>query len=43
MIRFANTDYYVPASLDMARFVQDRETEIELFGWYEGTYIAIKK
>lgn len=43
MIRFANTDYYVQMDIDLGRFTLDRETEIELFGWYEGTYIAIKK
>lgn len=43
MIRMPNTDNYVKASLDMTRFLQDKETDIELFGWYAGTYIAIKK
>lgn len=42
-IRLPNTDNYVQAELDMSKFTQDRETDIELFGWYEGNYIAIKK
>lgn len=42
-IRLPNTDNYVKADIDLARFTLDRETDIEMFGWYEGTYIAIKK
>lgn len=43
MIRMPNTDNYIQMDIDLRRFTQDRETDIELFGWYEGTYIAIKK
>lgn len=42
-IRLPNTDNYVQADIDLERFTKDRETIIEVFGWYDGTYIAIKK
>lgn len=43
MIRMPNTDNYVQADIDLGRFTKDRETIIEVLGWYGGTYIAIKK
>lgn len=42
-IRLPNTDNYIQADIDLGLFIKDRESETELFGWYDGTYIAIKK
>jgi len=42
-IRLPNTDEYVQMEIDMTLFRQDRETDTEIFGWYKGSYIAIKK
>lgn len=43
MIRFPNTDDYVKANINMAEFKQDKEFDNEVFGWYRGQYVAIKK
>jgi len=43
MIRIPNTDNYIQADIDLGLFIKDLESETELFGWYDGTYIAIKK
>lgn len=42
-IRMPNTDQWITADIDMSKFRQDRETDTEIFGWYDGQYIAIKK
>jgi hypothetical protein len=42
-IRLPNTDEYVEMEIDMTKFVKEFDTDTEIFGWYEGNYIAIKK
>lgn len=36
-------DNIIEMSIDLSRFTVDREFEDEIFGWYLGDYIAIKK
>jgi len=42
-IRLPNTDDYVTMDIDLGKFVKDRESATEIFGWYNNSYIAIKK
>ena len=42
-VRLPNTDEYVDMQIDLSIFVQDRESEKEIFGWYENIYLSIKK
>ena len=43
IIRMPNTDQWITAEIDMDKFIHDRETDTEIFGWYDNQYIAIKK
>lgn len=36
-------DNIIEMDIDMSLFKVDKEFEKEIFGWYEGTYISIKK
>jgi len=41
--RFPNESFHEDVYIDMSSFRVDKEFPDETFGWYNGTYIAIKK
>lgn len=43
LVRFPNESDYVEMQIDISKFKQENEFEYEIFGWYNSTYIAIKK
>jgi len=42
-VRFPNEGAYQEVELDIDKFERRNEFDDEVFGWYDGTYIAIKK
>jgi hypothetical protein len=42
-VRFANESYYHTIPIDINKFEPRKEFNNEVFGWYDGTYVAIKK
>jgi hypothetical protein len=43
LVRFPNESFYEKVSMDLLEFIPDKSFEDETFGWYKGTYIALKK
>lgn len=41
-VRFPNETMYDEVYIDISQFRTEREYTDESFGWYKGTYIAIK-
>lgn len=42
-VRFPNEPYSAPISIDLNEFKVDKEFDDEVFGWYEGEYIAVNR
>jgi len=42
-VRFPNESCYHVIPIDINKFEPRRDFDNEVFGWYEGTYVAIKK
>jgi hypothetical protein len=42
-VRFANESIHYPIPVDMNKFKFEKEYDDEVFGWYEDSFIAIKK
>jgi len=42
-VRFPNESEYQEIKVDMDKFERRSECDVEVFGWYDGTYISIKK
>jgi len=43
LVRFPNESFYEKISIDLSEFTPSKSFEDETFGWYKGTYIALKK
>ncbi len=43
LVRFPNESYYEKISIDLSQFNEVESFDDETFGWYKGTYIALKK
>jgi hypothetical protein len=43
LVRFPNESDPVEMLIDLTLFKPEKEFDTEVFGWYDGTYIAIKK
>ncbi len=43
MVRFPNESSYEKISIDLSEFIPSESFADEAFGWYKGTYIALKK
>jgi hypothetical protein len=43
LVRFPNESSYEKISIDLSEFTPSKSFEDETFGWYKGTYIALKK
>jgi hypothetical protein len=43
LVRFPNESSYEKTSIDLSEFTPSKSFEDETFGWYKGTYIALKK
>jgi hypothetical protein len=43
LVRFPNESCYEKISIDLSQFNADKSFSDETFGWYKGTYIALKK
>lgn len=43
LVRFPNTDFFEEFLIDISKFKPQNEFQDEIFGWYDGTYISIKK
>jgi hypothetical protein len=43
LVRFPNEYFFTNLDVDLSKFRLDKEIGDELFGWYEGIYICIKK
>ena len=42
-VRFADDDTYHIIPIDITKFSPSRDFEDEVFGWHQGSFIAIKK
>ena len=42
-VRFPNESEYFEVKIDIDLFNRTKEFEDEVFGWYKGNYICIKK
>jgi len=43
LVRFPNESSYEKISIDLSQFKGEKSFDDETFGWYKGTYIALKK
>ncbi len=43
LVRFPNESSYEKISIDLSEFIPSESFADEAFGWYKGTYIALKK
>lgn len=43
LVRFPNEDYFDDVKIDLEKFEVSNEFPHEIFGWYDGTAISIKK
>ena len=43
LVRFPNESHYEKISIDLSQFNEVKVFDSESFGWYKGTYIALKK
>ncbi len=43
LVRFPNESSYEKISIDLSQFKEAESFDDETFGWYKGTYIALKK
>lgn len=43
MVRFPNESFHEEVLIDLKDFSPERSFDDETFGWYNGTYISIKK
>lgn len=43
LVRFPNESAYEKISIDLSEFTPSKSFTDETFGWYKGTYIALKK
>jgi len=43
LIRLPNDSYFEEMPIFLSRFKVEKEFEDEIFGWYDNTYISIKK
>ena len=43
LVRFPNESFFEEVSIDMNKFKLEKEFVDEMFGWYGGLYISIKK
>lgn len=42
-VRFPNESFFVEIEIDFKDFKKSQEFDTEIFGWYNGLYISIKK
>ena len=43
LVRFPNESFFEEVSIDINKFKLEKEFDDEMFGWYYGVYICIKK
>ena len=42
-VRLPNESFFEEMFIDMSKFKPNKEFKDEIFGWYDGLYISIKK
>lgn len=42
-VRFPNESFFEEINLDLSEFKAEKDFDNEVFGWYKGTYISVKK
>jgi hypothetical protein len=43
LVRFPNESFFEEMLIDMDKFKLEKEFDDEMFGWYNGLFISIKK
>lgn len=42
-MRFPNESFFVEMTINMGDFTPEKTFENEVFGWYKGVYVSIKR
>ena len=43
LMRFPNESFFIEFDINMGDFTPEKEFETEVFGWYKGVYVSIKR
>lgn len=42
-MRFPNEGFFIEMTINIDDFTPEKEFETEIFGWYKGIYVSIKR
>lgn len=43
LVRFPNESFFVEIDVNISDFIPEKVFENEVFGWYKGLYVSIKR